>query len=229
MGGDAGQHSAFDDMVTITALVLVITHVIDEMDQAFTRGLAKWMKSTWNRADAFLYSIIVTGYTLRISDDGGLLSASKIIIGIGAMLLWLRTLRFMAKSQMFGPKMFMIYAMGKDVIVFVGLLTIILAGYAVAMYSVVQPWRGIDSSTAESLIYQPMFNVFGELFLDEVWEDAQCVSNDTGSCPKHYWIACVLLIVYMLLSNIILVNLLIAMMSATYEKVDDNALEVWSL
>lgn len=77
--------------------------------------------------------------------------------------------------------------------------------------------------------------VFGEVGLEDMLSEAHCSGDSDGglsrlnSCPQNVYWGIFLLIFYMLFSNILLVNLLIAMMNSTYQNVDEAAIEIWSL
>jgi hypothetical protein len=72
-----------------------------------------------------------------------------------------------------------------DFLIFFGLLVFSLVGSGVAMYAIAQPWRGIDKGTTVDILYKPMFQVFGELFLEEMFGDTGCAST-TGEA----WRSC---------------------------------------
>ncbi|XP_006816700.2 transient receptor potential cation channel subfamily M member 1-like [Saccoglossus kowalevskii] len=85
-------------------------------------------------------------------------------------------------------------------------------------------------------LYKPYWQLYGELFLEEV----EClIDNETCHTDPRYldtcpdvpdnirWVAPTLTAIYMLISNILLINLLIAMFSYTFQKVQDNSETIW--
>lgn len=216
-----------DDFAQITALVFILSNVFEEIREAtwsikewsamgVSTGLGVWWSSYWNRWDFVMYAVIITGVWLKLSDSGVVLESSKICLAFGALLLWLRSMRYFAKFPMLGPKTLMVFKMLEDFRIFVCMLFTGLMGSGVAMYSVAQPWRGVDEGTPIDLFYKPTFQMFGELFLEETFEETGCSMTDSASwrsCQGNWYFAMILLIAYMLYSNILLVNLLIAMMS----------------
>ena len=69
-----------------------------------------------------------------------------------------------------------------------------------------------------------LLQLLGELNLDEI----KCGDSD-GACEPGKTAATgpIMLFVYMLIGNVVMVNLLIAMMSDTYASVEEKSLEVW--
>jgi len=227
----------------IFSLVLLISNILEEVMElcghikdwsveGMRHGVAVWWSSYWNKWDVFMYSIIVTGVVLKAYDDIVILQWSKILLALGALLLWLRSMRFFAKFPLLGPKTIMVFNMLDDFIVFAALVSTGLIGSGVAMYSVAQPWRGIDEGTAIDIFYKPTFQMFGELFLEETALETGCDAGDGPgwrSCQANWYVAMVLLVAYVLYSNVLLVNMLIAMMSATYDAIEENSYEFWSI
>ncbi|XP_071149456.1 transient receptor potential cation channel subfamily M member 5-like [Mytilus edulis] len=88
----------------------------------------------------------------------------------------------------------------------------------------------------KDIIYMPYWQLYGELFLDNIagkepstcTDDALLYRNGTlARCPEVNQINTLLLAVYMVVTHIILVNILIAMFSHTFTKVQDNNELVW--
>ena len=78
----------------------------------------------------------------------------------------------------------------------------------------------------------PSFQIYGEIALDEFAHDTGCVGRGPFESCETTLQAVILptfVFIYCLLSNIVLVNLLIAMMGRTYEKVQTSAFEQWHL
>jgi hypothetical protein len=107
--------STFDDTVQILSLVFVLTHVMAEVDQIIRvmhvwssdeviRAIAQWWDSHWNKWDLFMYIIILLGMIAKFPEETFFQSISRVLLAIGALLLWMRSLRFFAKSPTLGPK-----------------------------------------------------------------------------------------------------------------------------
>eukprot|EP00041_Stephanoeca_diplocostata_P014211 m.255713 g.255713 ORF g.255713 m.255713 type:complete len:488 (-) comp19623_c0_seq8:185-1648(-) len=224
-----------DNWIQLVTYAWLLTHILDEIEQCAYQGVAVWRLSKWNVADCVMYLWISFGLLLRVSADSTLLNYSRIIVAIGALMLWLRFTRHFAYSKLLGPKMFMVLAMIGDVAVFVALLLVVLIGYGVAVLAAQQPFRTLDLSTYIDVLLRPTFQVFGEIGLEDLLVEAHCSGDGDGglsrlnSCPQNVYWGVVLLVFYMLFSNILLVNLLIAMMNSTYQNVDEAAIEIWSL
>jgi hypothetical protein len=80
------------------------------------------------------------------------------------------------------------------------------------------------------LLCRKYFNIFGELFIDELQRESSCVGEwpFTNCGSKAGYLIPFLLAVYILITNILLVNLLIAMFNDTYSSVQERSQILWN-
>ena len=220
----------------------------DEARQAYGLGLGEWWDSFWNKIDFILYLNTLIVVCLRLNWDevdfanrrhgnprrqwvgSDRLMLARCMFALGALGLWMRLLRMYSYSQRLGPKLVMIGKMIQDVGVFLSLLVVALLGYGVAMHAIMDPWRGVDRQSFMTIIFKPMFQMIGDTFLGEIQKHSDCLGEDFTQCnDSHTPLVIILLMFYLIFSNIMLVNLLIAMMAATYERVDKVAKNLWSV
>jgi len=220
----------------------------DEARQAYGLGLAEWWDSFWNKIDFFLYLNVLIVVCLRLNWDdvafanrstgnprrqfvgSDRLMLARCMLALGALALWMRLLRMYSYSQNLGPKLVMIGKMIQDVGIFLSLLVVALLGYGVAMHAIMDPWRGVDRQSFMTIIFKPMFQMIGDTFLGEIGSHSDCLGEDFTQCnDSHTPLVIILLMFYLIFSNIMLVNLLIAMMASTYERVDKVAKNLWSV
>lgn len=222
--------SKLEDRMIFVVYAWTITLMTDEYRQLVNSGISMWWESMWNKIDFIFYMNVIFCVALRTVDDYDYLLLSRTMNAMGALLLWLRMGRLYAFSELLGPKLVMIGGMMQDIFVFMMLLMVILIGYGVAMHAIVEPFRGFDQFSVNTVFFKPIFNAIGETFLEEIQGHTDCVGEDFTQCNdiSNYLIV-FMVVVYMIISNILLVNLLIAMMSKTYGEIEEKALDIWSL
>ncbi|CAC5379454.1 unnamed protein product [Mytilus coruscus] len=97
--------------------------------------------------------------------------------------------------------------------------------------SLSSPWE-----LFKDLIYLPYWQMYGELNIDQIEgkEPSECTSDPVlytngtlPRCAQKSQFSSLILATYLVLTNIVLVNLLIAMFSRTFEKVEDNSETIW--
>jgi hypothetical protein len=232
-----------EHVVMVVVYAWTLTLVVDEIRQAQTSGFVEWISGqggSWNRVDLLVYVAVFVSALLRLKSEPNddlvntmptdLLRLSRTIFALGALVVWLRLSRMYALSRTLGPKLVMIFTMMGDVFVFIALLIIVLLGYGVAMHAILEPYRTFDMNSPMTVIFKPMFNAIGETFVNEISSETQCLGEDFTQCQDYYsYIVLILLVAYLVVSNILLVNLLIAMMAQTYQTLSENSTAIWSV
>ncbi|PAA76122.1 hypothetical protein BOX15_Mlig009389g3 [Macrostomum lignano] len=161
----------------------------------------------------------------------------RICFALVLALLIVRTLRIFSIHISLGPVLLMVQQMiVKDLLPFMLILSIVTFGYGVAMWSVLFPLTDPDPETAIKSIFKVLrisyFQVFGELNLDLLTGEAvDCRAPNSTNCPDPWgaWIAPAMLGVHVMLSSCLLMNLLIAMFSSTFQLIQGSSWQHWSL
>eukprot|EP00054_Salpingoeca_dolichothecata_P012515 m.69394 g.69394 ORF g.69394 m.69394 type:complete len:1427 (-) comp19982_c0_seq1:42-4322(-) len=225
----------FNDSLSTLEILLVIWFVslmLEELRQFFSLGFYNWSKDGWNILDFTLVTLYWTGFLVRVSDleDQEERIAAKTIMCLNTILLFSRLARYYAVSEKIGPKLIMMRQMASDVLVFACLILIFLLAYGIAAQGLLFPDREFDRQTATNVIYRPYFQIFGELFLDDIEVETDCLGPwPFSSCGvKTGYLVPILLAGYLLVTNILLVNLLIAMFNDTYVRVQEQSRKHWN-
>ena len=117
-------------------------------------------------------------------------------------------------NQKYGVLVMVLARLGEDVVVFSGILLALMA-YFTATFVAMMPSLGTDDYSTDSAFALPWWALFGEFNELERIEDA---GGWTG--PTLLW-------TFSFLTQVVLVNLLIAMMSETYTKVQEFGEVEW--
>ena len=118
-----------------------------------------------------------------------------------------------------------------DLLFFMSIFMVFLLGYGIVSESLFQSALvKCGGSTAEEysisqVFARPYWSVMGELGLDEFAK----LADDSSACRfARYWLFPGLLALYTLICSILLLNLLIAIFSSTFAKVEEEALQLWA-
>eukprot|EP00051_Salpingoeca_urceolata_P015432 m.200053 g.200053 ORF g.200053 m.200053 type:complete len:1434 (+) comp18399_c0_seq5:698-4999(+) len=219
-----------DDLVQMAVWGWMATMIVDEIRQGVSHGFEAWAESGWNLWDCALYTLYLASMLVRLLADASMLRWSRILQAMVVVMLWARLARYFSVDANLGPKVIMLRRMADDLWVFASLLAFVMLGYGVAAQALMRPNRPVDSRTVTELFFQPYFQVYGELFLDSIQDSTDCLGPLMTDCGQSEGIALMIFLAfYVLFANIVLVNLLIAMMSKTYDQVNEAAQQTWSL
>eukprot|EP00794_Sanderia_malayensis_P003485 gene3485-3983_t len=224
----------------ITLIVEEIRQLITQEPKSFIRKLEWYFSSAWNIADFVSLMAFLTATVLRYiawnDNNKNYLIAARIIHATDVVIFIIRLLQIFSVNKHLGPKLVMIRRMLHDLKYFIFILAIFIIGYGVAFQAVRFPNTHFGKAII-GVINKPYWQMYGELFIEEILEDPKncttgvplCGVNGEEPCSSDYgkYVAPIYMALYMIFTNILLLNLLIAIFNYTFEKVQDASDKVW--
>ncbi|XP_063417285.1 transient receptor potential cation channel subfamily M member 1-like [Mytilus trossulus] len=214
--------------------------MIEETRQAFVIKQVSWNLMTWfsfwTLFEILMYSMFITSVFLRLTLSVGKFYHTRMTYAITLGLFIVNGMQFFLASRHIGPKVIMIGRMMYDIIFFILIFAVFVFGFGVIYQATMYPNSTLGFQLFKEIIYMPYWQLYGELFLAEFEgkepspcsHDVSLYSKGTiARCPEVNQINTLLLAIYMVVTHIILVNILIAMFSNTFTKVQDNNELVW--
>ncbi|CAL1279991.1 unnamed protein product, partial [Larinioides sclopetarius] len=201
-----------------------IREVVASEPVNFAQKLAVWIEKKWNPCDLVVIIFFLVGMSLRLNpatQDYG-----RVIYCLDIMYWYIRSLDFLSVNKYLGPYVTMIGKMVIDMIYFVVLLLVVLMSYGVARQGILNPDEEPSWVLVRRIFYMPYFMLYGEVFADKI--DPQC-GDGKGQipCRPGMWINPAIMAIYLLIANILLVNLLIAVFNNIFFEVNNMSQEVW--
>ena len=193
-------------------------------------NFAKYFKEFWNILDVIGLVLFSTGVILSIiSSVLGIrlmLVFAHAAFAIHVILLYVRSLQFFAMHKTIGPLLIMIQGMFKDLVNFVLILLVVLVGYAVALHAVLHPETEVNFGMINGMFHIPYFQIYGEVGVEyEIKADVdKTYASDQSELELDVrnYLGLYLAGFYLLVTNILLLNLLIAMFNTTYIKIEEK-------
>lgn len=237
----------FDTDVSIEEIILIIwvfsifaeevRQMLSSSTKNFNTKLQSYITDPWNIVDVATIFIFVMGIVLRFLPFTSTLEAARCVMALNLVIFFFRILHIFSVHKQLGPKLVMIGRMLKDLLYFIIILMVFVVSYSIAAYSVMYP----NSELSIVLVYNVMrlgyWNLYGELFLEDIEkEEPDCTFDpnlySNGSLPRcpssvSRYAVPILMGFYVLFCNILLLNLLIAMFSNTYQIVQENTDQYW--
>ncbi|XP_072019820.1 transient receptor potential cation channel subfamily M member 5-like [Amphiura filiformis] len=218
-------------------LVWVLSMLLEEVRQmieweanTFVLRFRGWWSDNWNKVDVLAQLLFVFGTCLHYGSDHIVTEKARIILAFDLFIFYVLLLKYFTFVKRIGPKVFMIFRMFIDLGFFLCILFIVLVGYGITAHIILYPQVTQPKDVFESVLYRPYFQIYGELFLEEITatpddENNSCSFNSTDMalgalpCARHPRVGAVLLAIYLAFSNVLLLNLLIAMFTNTFNQV----------
>ncbi|BFY97240.1 hypothetical protein BsWGS_00280 [Bradybaena similaris] len=162
----------------------------------------------------------------------------KIIYCINAVVFFISLMKVYTANRILGPKIYMINRMLMELGMFIMVLVVFLLAYGVASQALLYKHRETSWLILKDIVYFPYWQLFGELFLEELETDDTCtaalqasmggtLSDADNTCRTYHWLVPILLALYLFMGNVLLLNLLIAIFSHVFDTVERNSIEIW--
>ena len=200
----------------------------------------KFFFDFWNFVQLTSIILFGIGAGLRFIPNMNFYLIARIILSIDIIFWFFCGLHGYSVIRSLGPKLFMIRKMLNELAVFLLIVIVFIFAYGISSQSLMYHNQELSLSLIKSVFLPAYFVIGGEYFEREKLMDIEeCGSNLTQllitdiytqeDCPEKYGanVSLFLLVVYIILLNILLVNLLIAIFANTYENVESEADIIW--
>uniref|UniRef100_A0A670ZYT5 Transient receptor potential cation channel subfamily M member 3 n=1 Tax=Pseudonaja textilis TaxID=8673 RepID=A0A670ZYT5_PSETE len=192
-----------------------------------------WLQEYWNVTDLIAILLFSVGMVLRLQDLP-FRSDGRVIYCVNIIYWYIRLLDIFGVNKYLGPYVMMIGKMMIDMMYFVIIMLVVLMSFGVARQAILFPNEEPSWKLAKNIFYMPYWMIYGEVFADQI--DPPCGQNETREdgkiiqlppCKTGAWIVPAIMACYLLVANILLVNLLIAVFNNTFFEVKSISNQVW--
>jgi hypothetical protein len=193
--------------IDIILWVWTIALALDEYYK-YQTDKATFSVDFWNKYDYTVITVTFIGLILRMFA----LQLSVELMAFNVILIWCRLFKYLALNQAVGLLVIMIMEMFKDIALWTLVSLVFMGGFTVAFVAIADPLALHDS--ADHPLTVPLWAMHGVFDVHEV----ETWNENVGA---------VMLWLYVVVAQIILVNLLIAMMGDTFGVIKERADEEW--
>ncbi|XP_065052963.1 transient receptor potential cation channel subfamily M member 7-like isoform X2 [Rhopilema esculentum] len=210
----------------VTSLAIDEIREIAEMrKRSVWLKLRDWFKSVWNKLDALAITLFYVGFAFGFYDFK---TAERTIMAIDLVIWVVKFAQFYRMFYTLGPYLIMIYRMMFHMIGFVLVLVIAVIAYGIFMHTLLFPEVDISWEILFQLLFRPYLLVFGELGINSYSLSNNSTVYGTKKISKSTEIIVVIgMCVYLLMANVLLLNMLIAVFNNIYEDIKENSDKIW--
>ncbi|XP_053322577.1 transient receptor potential cation channel subfamily M member 3 isoform X2 [Spea bombifrons] len=192
-----------------------------------------WLQEYWNVTDLISILLFSIGMVFRLQEQP-FSSYGRVIYCVNIIYWYIRLLDIFGVNKYLGPYVMMIGKMMIDMMYFVIIMLVVLMSFGVARQAILFPSEQPSWKLAKNIFYMPYWMIYGEVFADQI--DPPCGYNETTEdgkvtefppCKTGAWIVPAIMACYLLVANILLVNLLIAVFNNTFFEVKSISNQVW--
>uniref|UniRef100_A0A8K9URF4 Transient receptor potential cation channel, subfamily M, member 1a n=1 Tax=Oncorhynchus mykiss TaxID=8022 RepID=A0A8K9URF4_ONCMY len=191
-----------------------------------------WAEEYWNITDAAAIFTFLLGLMLRLQSEP-LLGIGRVIYCVDIIFWYIRVLDIFGVNKYLGPYVMMIGKMMIDMLYFVVIMLVVLMSFGVARQAILHPDEIPTWRLARNIFYMPYWMIYGEVFADSIDRKSSINSKILfpvswlPPCIPGAWLTPAIMACYLLVANILLVNLLIAVFNNTFLEVKSVSNQIW--
>ncbi|KAG8440391.1 hypothetical protein GDO86_006228 [Hymenochirus boettgeri] len=197
-----------------------------------------WLQEYWNITDLVAISVFIIGAILRLQNQP-YMGYGRVIYCVDIIFWYIRVLDIFGVNKYLGPYVMMIGKMMIDMLYFVVIMLVVLMSFGVARQAILHPDEEPSWRLARNIFYMPYWMIYGEVFADQIDLYAMEINPPCGEnlydedgkrlppCIPGAWLTPAIMACYLLVANILLVNLLIAVFNNTFFEVKSISNQVW--
>ena len=215
--------------------------ILDEIRQLFSQPSKKLctkifdhLDNVWNSMDAIIFLFATLSFVLKLFPPT--FSLARVVFATNNFVLYIRFLRVFHIRWDIGPKVVIMYRMVPELVSFMMLLIIFILAYGTASQALLNPSASFKVENLyeymEKIVLLPYWQMYGELSLHELVphynQTEHCQAEDLCEDVDLYSkVIPFFLGIYLLIGNVMLLNLLIAIFTSVYDQVSAQSKEVW--
>ncbi|XP_052059492.1 transient receptor potential cation channel subfamily M member 2-like [Mytilus californianus] len=202
-----------------------------------------YLFNLWNMLDLFCVILYIAGFALHYFDPE-MLTHTRRIYSVALFIMFLRLLNVLLLIKRIGIIIIMIKEMLVDLVEYLVILILFMLAAGIVYQANIYPNHTVTAFPSNiwnwqiwSILKIPYWQVYGELYLDviEGSDDPECTDNATlwkndpsfKRCPTSDLIPPVIAATYMMLTNWLLLNIVIAMFSARFDLIKEKSSQKW--
>ncbi|KAH9513269.1 hypothetical protein Btru_034514 [Bulinus truncatus] len=190
--------------------------------------LRVYISQLWNLLDTIGIALFSIGVVLRFIP--ATLRDAQLIYSVDVIFWNIRMLEIFSVNKYLGPYVKIMGKLLRDMCYFLTILFIAVTSFGVVRQTVhfqnqEVSWR----LRLRNVWYYPYWMIYGELFAEEI---DPCLDENATDYKEHCniyasWLAPAFMCIFLLVANILMVNLLIARFNATFIRNNANSKEIW--
>ncbi|RDD40890.1 Transient receptor potential cation channel subfamily M member 1 [Trichoplax sp. H2] len=218
----------------IVTAVWVLSFFMDEISQIIRSPVKKWsekliywIKDVWNLFDISAILVFIVAFIFR----NWFIEVARILYGLDFIIFTLRLLQIFCIWPSHGPKLPMIGKMLGDLMSFLAIMLVFVIGFGVCYHALLFPTWTSPITIVKNILIVPYYRLYGELFINDQGV-IECQKRNFTSyayynCEAVQVVVNVVVVIYLIITIILLLNLLIAIMSKSYERLQDETERIW--
>ncbi|XP_023715703.1 transient receptor potential cation channel trpm isoform X3 [Cryptotermes secundus] len=201
-----------------------VREILSSKPVALRQKLSVWAQHWWNPCEAVAIIFFFIGLFLRLHPSS--LHDGRLIFCVNIVFWFVRILKILAVNKYFGLLVTMMGKMLLDTNKFMFIIIVILLSFATCHRSILHPNREPSWAFIREMFFKPYFMLFGEVFAESILPECD-KDTDFMTCQIGRWFSFVQTVIYLFVSNFIIINVLLALYNNRFDEVSAVSRQVW--
>ncbi|KAI6182347.1 hypothetical protein M3Y97_00370500 [Aphelenchoides bicaudatus] len=176
----------------------------------------------WNVLTTFAILTYLIGFAFRFHKDYAQ-TYSRVILASNSVLWHMKLFDFLSVHPRLGPYITMAGKMVLAMSYIIIMLLVTLMSFGVARQSITFPNEKWNWLLVRNIFYKPYFMLYGEVYAGEI----DTCGDEGTNCVPGGWIPPVFMTIFLLVANILLINMLIAIFNNIFNVTNAMSIQVW--
>ncbi|KAK0422426.1 hypothetical protein QR680_007566 [Steinernema hermaphroditum] len=147
----------------------------------------------------------------------------RVTLACNSVLWHMKLLDFLSVHPKIGPYITMAAKMVLNMSYIIVILLVTLMAFGVAKQSITYPHEKWSWLLVRNIFYKPYFMLYGEVYAGEI----DTCGDEGVNCVPGGWIPPILMTIFLLVANILLINMLIAIFNHIFNETNAMSQQVW--
>lgn len=205
--------------------------------------IKRYISEFWNFLDLLSHVLLIVAFCVRYFYVDETFTIARRMFALSLLVMYLRFLGVFLIFRKMGLTLIMIKEMLTDLLSFLAVASFVVLGVGIYYHANLWPdhqsmWSGDWTDwRIWTIIYYPYWQLYAEMNFEtlEATDPENCTNvravweadPSQNRCPHADWTVKGVAAIFLLFSNLLLVNLVIAKFSYTFEKVQENSEKIW--
>ncbi|CAG9531100.1 unnamed protein product [Cercopithifilaria johnstoni] len=176
----------------------------------------------WNYLTSLAIITFFIGFAFRYNELTRH-SYGRIILSCNVVFWYIKLLDFMGVHPRLGPYIQMTGKMIVNMMYILVLLLVTLMSFGISRQAITYPHEKWQWLLIRNIFYKPYFMLYGEVYAGEI----DTCGDEGINCVPGGWIPPILMTIFLLVANILLINMLIAIFNNIFNETNAIAQQVW--
>ncbi|XP_070203392.1 transient receptor potential cation channel subfamily M member 3-like [Littorina saxatilis] len=206
-----------------TLFIEKLRQIVAQEPVKMSMKIRMFLSKVWNLWDLLAIALFFVGLIMRFFPSR--VKDAQLVYVIDVVLWNMRILEILSVNQYLGPYVKIIAKLIRDMAYYLIILFIVVTSYGVVRQAVQYQDENVTwSRKLRNVWFYPYWMIYGELFAEEI---DPCETDEANCSIYGAWVSPAIMCIYLLIANILGVNLLIARFNATFIKNNAYSREIW--